>query len=97
MTDREFNRLILAAVKSQKNRQYSFVSALAYVDYPSKVEKVFLSSIKGQVSSRIIGKYGFGFDPIFYLPGLKKTLGQLTLREKNEISPRSQSLKKFLC
>jgi XTP/dITP diphosphohydrolase len=83
-------------MKEKKNRQCSFVSALAYVDPQNKVKKVFLSSLKGQVASRIIGKHGFGFDPIFYLPALKKTLAQLTLPEKNKISSRSQCLKKFL-
>jgi XTP/dITP diphosphohydrolase len=97
LTDKEFNYLILAAMKEKKNRQCSFVSSLAYVDPLNKVKKTFLSSIKGQVSSRIIGKHGFGFDPIFYFPPLKKTLAQLTLQEKNEISHRAQCLKKFFC
>jgi len=96
LTDKEFNRLILATMKEKKNRQCSFVSALAYVDPLNKVEKIFLSSIKGQVSSRIIGKHGFGFDPIFYFPPLKKTFAQLTIQEKNQVSPRAQSLKNFL-
>jgi XTP/dITP diphosphohydrolase len=69
---------------------------LAYVDFHNQTKKVFLSSVKGQVASRIIGKYSFGFDPIFYFPALKKTFAQLTLSEKNQISPRAQCLNKFL-
>jgi XTP/dITP diphosphohydrolase len=83
-------------MKKKKNRRCSFVSALAYVDPQSEIKKIFLSSVKGLVSSRIIGKHGFGFDSIFYFPPLKKTLAQLTLSEKNEVSPRTQCLKKFL-
>ena len=83
-------------MKKKKNRRCSFVSALAFVDFQSKIEKIFLSSIKGQVSSRIIGKHGFGFDPIFYFSPLKKTFAQLTIQEKNQVSPRAQSLKNFL-
>lgn len=96
LTDKEFNRLILAAMKKKQNRRCSFVSALAFVDSQNKIEKIFLSSVKGQVSSRIIGCHGFGFDPIFYFPPLKKTLAQLTIQEKNQVSPRAQSLKNFL-
>jgi XTP/dITP diphosphohydrolase len=96
LTHKEFNHLILSAMKEKKNRKCSFISALAYFEPQNKMEKIFLSSVKGQVSSRIIGKNGFGFDPIFYFPPLKKTFAQLTIQEKNQISHRAQCLKKFL-
>lgn len=83
-------------MKKKKNRKCSLVSALAYVDPQKKIKKVFLSLVKGQVSSRIIGRHGFGYDPIFYFPSLKKTFAQLPLQTKNQISPRAHCLKKFL-
>lgn len=98
LTENHFNQLILAAMREKKNRKCSFVSALAYVDPQEKIEKVFLSTVRGIIPQRIMGKSGFGFDPIFYFPKLKKSYAQLTLQEceKNKISPRTKCLKKFL-
>jgi XTP/dITP diphosphohydrolase len=40
------------------------------------------------------GKYGFGYDPIFYLPELGKTMAELPLAIKNQISHRGQAAHK---
>ncbi len=40
------------------------------------------------------GKYGFGYDPIFYLPDLDRTMAELPLEEKNQISHRGQAARK---
>jgi XTP/dITP diphosphohydrolase len=37
------------------------------------------------------GKYGFGYDPVFYLPGFDKTMAELPLETKNRISHRGQA------
>ena len=41
------------------------------------------------------GEGGFGYDPIFFLPQLKKTFAQITPEEKNAISHRGQALELF--
>ena len=38
-----------------------------------------------------MGDYGFGYDPVFYLPELGKTMAQLPLEQKNQISHRGQA------
>jgi XTP/dITP diphosphohydrolase len=40
------------------------------------------------------GKRGFGYDPIFYLPELKKTMAELPPEEKNRISHRGRAAEK---
>ncbi|MCK4362663.1 MAG: XTP/dITP diphosphatase [Dehalococcoidia bacterium] len=40
------------------------------------------------------GDNGFGYDPIFYLPELGKTMAELSMDEKNEVSHRGQAVKK---
>ena len=37
------------------------------------------------------GKYGFGYDPVFYLPELDKTMAELPLTLKNQVSHRGQA------
>ena len=43
---------------------------------------------QGIIVSGPTGKNGFGYDPIFYLPERGKTMAELSLDEKNEISHR---------
>jgi len=40
------------------------------------------------------GKQGFGYDPLFYLPQLNKTMAELSLEEKNQVSHRGQAARK---
>jgi XTP/dITP diphosphohydrolase len=40
------------------------------------------------------GESGFGYDPIFYLPGLDRTMGELPLEEKNHVSHRGLAARK---
>jgi XTP/dITP diphosphohydrolase len=41
------------------------------------------------------GEDGFGYDPVFFVPGLKKTFAQLAPEEKNAISHRGVALEQF--
>ena len=40
------------------------------------------------------GTHGFGYDPVFYLPELGKTMAELSLDEKNKVSHRGQAAQK---
>lgn len=42
-----------------------------------------------------MGEGGFGYDPVFFLPKLKKTFAQLSPEEKNAISHRGKALEAF--
>ena len=42
-----------------------------------------------------MGTGGFGYDPVFFVPELKKTFGQLTAEEKSALSHRGRALKNF--
>jgi XTP/dITP diphosphohydrolase len=41
------------------------------------------------------GAYGFGYDPVFYFPELKRTFAELSTEEKNRISHRGLALQKL--
>lgn len=42
------------------------------------------------------GQNGFGYDPLFYVPDKGKTMAELSMAEKNEISHRGKALKKLV-
>ena len=49
---------------------------------------------QGFITLQPKGELGFGYDPIFYLPKLGKTMAELTLEEKNQTSHRGDAARK---
>ena len=54
---------------------------------------VIQETLEGTLAEKPIGKGGFGYDPLVFLPDLNKTVAQLTEEEKNNISHRGKALK----
>ena len=52
-------------------------------------------TLEGFIAEAPIGKNGFGYDPIFFVPHLNKTVAQLTSTEKNAISHRGNAIRKL--
>jgi len=57
---------------------------------------IFNGQINGKISNQIKGRFGFGYDPIFIPEFYKKTLAELSTKEKNEISHRSIAVTKLI-
>jgi len=49
---------------------------------------------EGIISLEAEGSQGFGYDPIFYLPDLDRTMAELTMEEKNSVSHRARAAEK---
>jgi XTP/dITP diphosphohydrolase len=88
----------LGAIENSIQREAAFYCALVLAK-AGQVIWTTESVLEGQITTMPIGDAGFGFDPIFFVPELRKTLAQLTAEEKNRISARGQALselKRFL-
>jgi|TARA_B100000929_G_scaffold98022_1_gene77093 XTP/dITP diphosphohydrolase len=74
-------------------RTARFRTVIAFVkDY----EKTWTEGVvEGVILDHQYGKGGFGFDPIFYYPPLKKTFAAMEKTEKNSISHRGIALRNF--
>ena len=70
-----------------------FVTVAAVADPKGKVE-VVQGILNGLITDRPAGTKGFGYDPVFLVPELGKTLAQLTPEEKNRISHRGKAFAK---
>ena len=75
----------------EDNRGAKFRAVIAHCD-SNKKPKLFEYSISGKISKNLQGK-GWGYDPIFIPEKQNKTYAELA--EKNKISHRYESLKKF--
>jgi len=51
--------------------------------------------VEGFIGLKIEGKLGFGYDPIFYYPSLRKTFAKLLPDEKNQVSHRGYALREM--
>lgn len=83
---------LLEDVPWQKRKaQFRCVMALKLNE---KKVKLLEGKISGYIATERKGKSGFGYDPVFYIPMLKKTFAQLSLKQKNKISHRAKALQK---
>lgn len=80
---------------SEKKRKARFCCAVA-VAVPGG-ETVFCAGIcEGVIAQGPSGDHGFGYDPLFWLPQFQRTLAQLSMQEKNEISHRGKAFRAVL-
>ena len=63
---------------------------------PNSEPKVFLGRVEGQIAFEERGNLGFAYDPLFLVPEIGKTFGEITTEEKNQYSHRRNSLEKFI-
>ena len=87
-------KLLQELDKYSRPWQASFHCAVAIV---TPTSKLYLS--EGECPGEIIpeerGQHGFGYDPIFLISGLNRTMAELNMEEKNQISHRALALKKL--
>jgi len=82
----------LRSVPSEK-RTARFRTIIFYTD--GNRELYTQGEIQGIITKSPRGVNGFGYDPVFYIPELKKTMAELTSAEKNKLSHRGQAMRKF--
>ena len=56
----------------------------------------FRGVAEGVILDHLRGTGGFGYDPMFYFPEIRKTFAELTPREKANYSHRGAAFRKFL-
>ena len=87
-------RLLLNVMQGQTNRAAHFTSAIACA-FPNGDTIEAEGECPGSIAFAPMGDGGFGYDPVFFLPQLKKTYAQLTPEEKAAVSHRGKALAVF--
>jgi non-canonical purine NTP pyrophosphatase (RdgB/HAM1 family) len=84
----------LASRGEGMDRSAAFYCAFA-VARAGKIVWKIQTDLQGEISNAPIGDFGFGFDPIFFVPAEGKTLAQMFPDEKNRISARGKALREL--
>jgi len=82
----------LQGIPAEK-RTARFVCVIAIASPHGQVD-VFRGECPGVITKEPRGEGGFGYDPVFYLPELGKTMAEISIEEKNNISHRGQAAAK---
>lgn len=95
-SNRENNQKLLRAMEGipTSKRGARFKCAIALVSHDGR-EATIEGSCKGKIGVKEVGEKGFGYDPLFILPRMGRTMAQLSLEEKNRISHRGKALRKL--
>ena len=87
-------RLLLDNLRGQLDRRGKFVSCICCC-FPNGDRVEARGECPGTIAYAPRGEGGFGYDPVFFLPQMKKTFAQLTAEEKNAVSHRGVALRAF--
>ena len=79
---------------ADEDRTARFMSVVALIDTDGLVT-YGEGACEGVIAHEGRGDHGFGYDPVFFVPEMRKTFGQLTPEEKNAISHRGNALRAF--
>ena len=75
------------------HRQARFLTVVAIADPAGEVD-IAEGILHGEITEKAQGSEGFGYDPVFLITDLGKTLAEVSLDYKNTISHRALALQK---
>jgi XTP/dITP diphosphohydrolase len=90
-TDEQRVARLLKEMQGKTNRKAAFECVLS-IAVPSGPALTYAARCEGQIAEQPAGQDGFGYDPIFFYPPLKKTFAQMTRAEKSQVSHRGKAL-----
>ena len=91
-SDADRCKKLLENMKGAENRTARFVSSVCMV-FPDGKTIEAERACEGVITRSPIGENGFGYDPVFYIPSMGKTIAEMSADEKNAISHRGKALR----
>ncbi|MBW1605775.1 XTP/dITP diphosphatase [Lactobacillus sp. Sy-1] len=93
--DEANNRKLLANLVGKQDRSAIFRTCLVLIK-PSGAKLVVNGDIHGEILDAPRGTSGFGYDPLFYVPEMKMTMGEMSDDQKNSISHRGRATRQLV-
>lgn len=93
-SDKDKNDKLLSLLKDVpfEKRKSRFVCAISVI-LPNRSNFTVKGICDGYIGLHPVGEYGFGYDPLFFMPEYNMTTAQMNAEFKNEISHRGRALK----
>ena len=85
---------LLRLMNGCRNRNARFVCAIAIV-YPSGASRVVTGTVNGKIAEKMIGRHGFGYDPVFIPSGHRETFAEMAPALKNRLSHRGRAMRQL--
>ena len=90
-----YQKLLEEMARIPKGRRgAAFICAMAVASPEGRVE-IVEGGCRGEIASSPRGCQGFGYDPVFLIPGLEKTMAEVQPEVKNRISHRARALQEL--
>ena len=95
-TDLSNNQTLLKRMEesSIRSREGKFVCSLSLAERGVVIHRT-TGEISGVILEELKGEGGFGYDPLFFVPGSNKTFSEMTPWEKNSVSHRFEACRKM--
>lgn len=90
-TDEDKNRKLLHEMKDKSDRSAYFQSVII-IAVPRGPALTYIGTCEGEILHEPAGENGFGYDPVFYYPPLKRSFAQMSMEEKNRVSHRGKAM-----
>ena len=87
-------KYLLRKLEKKNNRSATFICCLSLKSPNQKIINV-VGQIKGTISKEILGKKGFGYDPIFIPKNRRKTFGEIPKFKKMKMDHRFIAFRKL--
>lgn len=90
-TDADRCAYLLSEMRGKADRQAYFECVIS-IAVPTGQALTYEARCEGVITETPAGDGGFGYDPVFYYPPLRKTFAELTREEKARVSHRGKAL-----
>jgi len=90
-TDTDRCTKLLNELAGQKDRRAAFECVIS-VAMPTGQALTYEARCEGLITELPVGQNGFGYDPVFFYPSLRKTFAELSREEKSRVSHRGKAL-----
>lgn len=91
-TPKERIQRVLDNLSGEINRNAHFECSMVLVNPEGKILFSSVGKIDGIIATEPSGENGFGYDPVFFVPQLNKTMAEMSSDEKNTHSHRAKAL-----
>ena len=94
LSDEDRRKYLISKLQNKPRPWTARFRALIAIAVPNGDVQLSEGVCEGEVIPEERGSGGFGYDPIFLLPELGKTMAELTMDEKNHLSHRARAVLK---